>query len=117
MNIRRYLTCLLAVLITVQSVIVMADTHSLHQIGEEHIKFAHSPQSDADLTLTTELSDVSDHDIADCNHCCHCHGQNLVIPTNLSLKLSEFFPQKERPKGSINISPGVSPDLFRPPIS
>ena len=69
MNIRHFLTCLLAVLIAVQSMTAMADAHRFHQSGTDHLTFNHDHDSS-----DTSLADASSTFSQDCHHCCHCHG-------------------------------------------
>ena len=95
MNIRHYLTLLLAALIALQSVAAMADAHRFHQSGTEHLNFDHehdsAPADSAKKTSmeATKAADPASSVLQDCHHCCHCHGMTCLYlggqPDNLEL--------------------------------
>jgi hypothetical protein len=106
MNIRRYLTCLLAVLIAVQSVAAMADAHQFHQAETEHLTFNHEHDSTAAHSATkilmkaTNVADPASTFSQDCHHCCHCHGMTHLYlggnpdnlePTTLGKESSDYL--------------------------
>ena len=107
--IRHCVSYLLALLIALQSVIAMADTHRLYQAGTEHLEFDHSHQP-AD-TRNNSLS------LQDCNHCCHCHGQNSVVLTGTASHLAALLPGNRQANCQANLTSGIAPSLFRPPIA
>ena len=122
MNIRHYLTCLLALLIALQSVAAMADVHQLHQFGTEHLEFDHSHQSSAtdtqnDNLLAKQTPDQSGQSVYDCHHCCHCHGHGSVVLTGAASHLANLFSENGQADYQANLTSGIPPSLFRPPIA
>ena len=105
MIIRHYLTCLLALLIALQSVAAMADAHQFHQSGTEHLTFnhEHDPAATDPATNTsmkaTNVADPAATVSQDCHHCCHCHGMthlylggnpDNLIPITLGKERSDY---------------------------
>ncbi|MBK8971901.1 MAG: hypothetical protein IPM37_11200 [Hahellaceae bacterium] len=105
MIIRHYLTCLLALLIAVQSVAAMADVHRFHQSGTEHLTFNHAHDLAAADSATeismkaTNVADPASTVSQDCHHCCHCHGMthlylggnpDNLIPITLGKESSDY---------------------------
>ena len=88
MNIRHYLTLLLAALIALQSVAAMADAHRFHQSGTEHLTFNHEHELAADSAkkISMKAANVADPEssaLQDCHHCCHCHGTAQFLDGSL----------------------------------
>ena len=122
MNIRHYLTCLLALLIALQSVAAMADVHQLHQSGTEHLEFDHSHQSTAtdthnDNLLAKQTPDQRGQSVYDCHHCCHCHGHGSVVLIGATSHLADLFSENGQADYQANLTSGIPPSLFRPPIA
>lgn len=122
MNIRHYLTCLLALLIALQSVAAMADVHQLHQSGTEHLEFDHSHQSTAtdthnDNLLAKQTPDQPGQSVYDCHHCCHCHDHGSVVLIGATSHLADLFSENGQADYQANLTSGIPPSLFRPPIA
>lgn len=120
--IRLYLTCLLALLIAVQSVTAMADVHKFHQSGTEHVEFNHSHQSTAsdtqnDSQLAKQAADPLSQSAYDCHHCCHCHGHGSVILAGAASHVAALFSGNGQADFQANLTSGIPPSLFRPPIA
>ncbi len=80
--IKRSIPWLMIILIALQSVGAMADVHSAHQSGMEHLTFEHEhehehaqPHSSPDAH--PEAASLTDASQYDCHHCCHCHGAHF----------------------------------------
>jgi hypothetical protein len=76
---RRYLSCFLAMLIALQSVVVMADAHQLHQLSSEHQRSGDvrglmdvSSMTDVELNKQSEASRQLNSSPENCHHNCHC---------------------------------------------
>lgn len=120
--IRLYLTCLLALLIAVQSVTAMADVHKFHQSGTEHVEFNHSHQSTAsdtqnDSQLAKQAADPLSQSAYDCHHCCHCHGHGSFVLTEVASHLTVLFSESGQVGYQANLTSVIPPSLFRPPIA
>lgn len=80
--IRHYLKYLLATLIALQSVVVMADVHQVHQSGVEHLTLEHEHRQNVQFQLTgvdRQTQDPGSIEQLDCHHCCHCHGSSHLF--------------------------------------
>ncbi len=111
---RHYVTYLLVLLIAVQSVANVGDIHTSHQSGTEHVEFNHSHQSPADLN-DYEL-DKRGQLSFDCHHCCHCHSHSTIFLTGAFSHLSAIFLINAKGDYFANLTCGIPPSLFRPPI-
>lgn len=118
--IRHYFTCLLAVLIALQSMTAVADVHQFHQSGTQHLEFNHSHQP-TDIQdnnkLAKQAPDKPAQSPYDCHHCCHCHGHGSVILAGADLHVGTLFSGKGQAEYHVNLTSGVPPSLFRPPIA
>lgn len=118
--IRHYLTCLLALLIALQSVNTMADAHQLHQSGTEHLEFDHShqpPDTEVYNQLTKQAPEKPDQSLYDCHHCCHCHGHGSVILAGAASHVAALFSGNGQADFQANLTSSIPPSLFRPPIA
>ncbi|MFY0700994.1 MAG: hypothetical protein JXR04_09230 [Bermanella sp.] len=70
---------LMIVLIALQSIGSMADTHSAHQSGVEHLEFEHAHDNTEPLSASHDTGTQTDFD---CHHCCHCHGAHSSFITS-----------------------------------
>lgn len=109
----------LIALITLQSVIAMADGHQVHQSGASRFDVSLDQQDDSDYenSRLEKFDRLSPSDPHDCDHYCHCHGvacaavvsnyvHNILAAPMLAVVGYElFFPT----------DPPFSP--FRPPIA
>jgi len=82
MMIRHAITYLMIALITVQSVVAVADAHQLHQSGTEHLTFEHDHdqlienlQPEQKINIDNPAGGTN----LDCHHCCHCHGTGHIF--------------------------------------
>lgn len=99
-------------LIALQSVGSLADAHSAHQSGIEHLVFEH----DHDQNEPVQTNDDKDTDKAfDCHHCCHCHGahSNFINAHSHLIAIYSRSPQHSYHKPLAIIQSVQS--LFRPP--
>ena len=116
---RYHLTCFLALLIALQSVLVIADTHELSQIDSVHVepKHAHELFSSKDKSHIYEQKGATfEQFFDDCQHCCHCHGHASLVLSNANLQIHSILQGKEIVDYEFNYSSRHSPSLFRPPI-
>lgn len=107
---------LMIILIATQSVWSMADAHSAHQSGLEHLEFEHQHDDAHPAKQGIEKStlDASQADF-DCHHCCHCHGAHSSFITSFYASVSLFgqSPQHSFTKPlELTQQPSV---FFRPP--
>ena len=118
--IRRAISYLLITLIALQSVVAMADAHQLHQTGTEHLEFEHSHQpgdTESDKQLSKQASEKSGQPLYDCHHCCHCHGHGSVVLIGATSHLADLFSENGQADYQANLTSGIPPSLFRPPIA
>ena len=118
--IRHCVSYLLALLIALQSVIAMADTHRLYQAGTEHLEFDHShwpADTRNNSQLAKQTANQPSLSLQDCNHCCHCHGQNSVVLTGTASHLAALLPGNRQANCQANLTSGIAPSLVRPPIA
>lgn len=101
-------------LVLLQSFVVVADAHKLHQSSNEHqTTFDHVGDDAGDVvTASTSTSNA-----LDCQHCCHCHSSmGSLLPASIpSLGLN-------KPHYSVHAYPHQLPSkmpssLYRPPIA
>jgi hypothetical protein len=104
----KWIPYFLLLLIALQSVMAMADTHQDHQseVGHETLE---NPRA----ALETPTS-MESNESADCQHCCHCHSPqlNLLSATafsNSDLSLKNFSEPGPRAHSKHLFS------LYRPP--
>ena len=97
----------------------MADVHSSHQSGNEHLTFNHQHNHDAQdaenksKNLNQQQTQNSDFD---CHHCCHCHGvHHHWIVTNLVLPQANHYKQTYLIQ-PYSLPPSPHENLLRPPI-
>lgn len=118
--IRRAISYLLITLIALQSVVAMADAHRLHQTGTEHLEFEHSHQpgdTESDKQLSKQASEKSGQPLYDCHHCCHCHGHGSMVLAVAASQLTALFSGHQKVPYRANLTMGIPPTLFRPPIA
>ena len=109
------LTVLLALLVLLQAVVAAADVHQYelasNTASETHDKQHHSDPCDS---LAPELA-ATDHNVADCEHCCHCHGSAVAALayriTPITIKYTNTL-EALAPEGPSRISER----FLRPPI-
>ena len=81
------LTYLLILLIAVQSVTSVWDSHQFHQSGTEHLTFEHSHEQSNNSSpdkLDVISNQQTDLNNFDCHHCCHCHGVAQIYLPNVN---------------------------------
>jgi hypothetical protein len=114
--IRSYVACLLALLIALQSVSAMAEAHELYKSGVDHLELDHFHGAyDSENAVDKSFPDSSSSLLSDCEHCCHCHGSVVLIGS--IFQLTEFALEKEQADYQFNLTSGIPPSLFRPPIA
>lgn len=74
---------LMIILIATQSVWSMADAHSTHQSGLEHLEFEHQHGDDHAQMVEQDNASSNNQSAFDCHHCCHCHGAHSSFITSL----------------------------------
>ena len=119
MIIRHYLSCLLALLIAMQSVVAVADVHQFHHSSIGHLEFDHShPSSATDTQNESQLAkQTPDQSAHDSHHCCQCHGHYFVVLIGTALHLADLFSENGQIAYLANLTSVISPSLFRPPIA
>jgi len=108
---------ILMLLVALQSVAGVWDSHQFHQSGSEHLTFEHSHEqsnnsSPDELKVTSNLQAKLDK--FDCHHCCHCHGVAQVYLPNVNENL---FSSSSRDKkfGYRNTYLSITPSQDNPP--
>jgi hypothetical protein len=115
--VRYFLTCLLAALIALQSVVAIADAYELHQSGTEYLELNHSQQSaDAknDNQLVKQSPDKPGQLQYDYHHC--CHGHVSMIPFDSSSHFANFS-ETRLVDYQANLTSFIPTSLYRPPIA
>lgn len=117
---RRALIYFLTTLIALQSVMVIADAHQLHQSGEDHLSFNHDHAVDDGSMIAVESDKRLDALIGavghDCHHCCHCHGVSAAFLAGSALHVFvesavNFLPSYRFSYASIHNSPDNPPPI------
>ncbi len=116
--IRHYFICLLAVLIASQSIVAIADTHSHPQSGKGYSEHSHSGYLDNEESSSTqEISKELTPSIYDCHHAGHCHGHTVAVLSATIPGLIMLHSKQTLPSYIANLTSGIPPSLFRPPIA
>ena len=113
MNLRT-LTYLLLLLMTFQSAAGLADMHTAHQSGFEHLSFE-DHQHGNDGRYTDSIP--PENGVRDCHHCCHCHGYNtpaIIIAFDRFCTTKSTSPVPEYPDKTL---PDKFESFLRPPIA
>ncbi len=119
---RTWVSCLLALLVAMQSVIAMAADHQIHATENQHVVY-----SELDRHVSTHQSSHCENDNAqfendnetdsllsafDCPHCCHTHTD---LSDNFSQTLGDFLESGNSNYQFTDLSFLTTPD-HRPPI-
>ncbi|MFT5591694.1 MAG: hypothetical protein ACI8SR_000049 [Oceanicoccus sp.] len=108
---------LMIILIATQSVWSMADAHSGHQSGLEHLEFKHE-HNDAhaeNANSQTDSKTLDNQADFDCHHCCHCHGAHSSFITSFYSSAS-IFGQSPQHSFTNQLELAQQPrTFFRPP--
>jgi len=118
LKLKRYIACLLVLVIALQSFAAVADIHQLSQpAGQQHIEFNH----DHSLPSPPEAQQADETplaiDLTDCHHCCHCHSTAQFFPSSTALHIGTVHTSQHPSEYTfINLSRYSPPDL-RPPIA
>ncbi len=114
----RFLTYLLLALMAVQSVTAMADVHSAHQTGVEHLSFdAHDHENQDGYDHNSKHGHAEFFDEPDCHHCCHCHGHTTTAILAVSLSIHSLDNPYILSAYLADIAPEPLANFLRPPIS
>jgi hypothetical protein len=106
---------LMIILIATQSVWSMADTHSGHQSGVEHLEFEHSHKDSHNENTAVNQGSSSQQTDFDCHHCCHCHGAHSSFITSL-YSTTSVFGQSPQHSFANQLALAQQPNaFFRPP--
>ena len=110
---------LMIILIATQSVWSMADAHSAHQSGLEHLEFDHVELEHRhdDHAQMTEQNNASSNNQAgfDCHHCCHCHGAHSSFINSL-YSSNAIFGQSPQHSFTNQLELAQQPNgFYRPP--
>ncbi|MGR6872411.1 hypothetical protein ACU6U9_08900 [Pseudomonas sp. HK3] len=104
---------LMIILIATQSVWSMADAHSTHQSGIEHLEFEHQHDTDhADKKAPDNRHNQTEFD---CHHCCHCHGAHSSFITSFYSSSSLFGQSPQHSFANHLVLTKQPAVLFRPP--
>ncbi len=116
--IKRWILIFVTVLIALQSVGAVIDSHQLHQSGQEHLSFEH----DHEKELVDKISDSEtkvksvDNSPYDCHHCCHCHGASNLYVSAFHSHFLLVSHQKKTFDYLLNLPSIILNPAFRPPI-
>lgn len=111
----RAFTYLLLLLMTFQSAAGLADIHTAHQSGLEHLTFEdHQHLEDEHHGDSVVQSENGERD---CHHCCHCHGHStpaivITIDRIFMAKSSSLIPDYVD-----KATPDTFATFLRPPIA
>ncbi|MFY0641158.1 MAG: hypothetical protein JXR16_08945 [Bermanella sp.] len=116
---KRGIQWLMIILIATQSVWSMADVHSNHQSGFEHLEFDHvelEHRHDDHTQITAQDKASSSNQTSfDCHHCCHCHGAHSSFITSL-YSSNAIFGQSPQHSFTNQLELAQQPNVFyRPP--
>ncbi|GAA3916996.1 hypothetical protein [Litoribacillus peritrichatus] len=121
--VRFWSTCLLALLVAMQSVFAMAVDHQVHMTESQHIVFSevdeqalsHESSHCENKNLKSEKDKESDSLLStlDCPHCCHTHTN---LSDNFSPAQVDFLDNGNSNYIFTDLSFLISPD-HRPPRS
>ncbi|MFL0799434.1 MAG: hypothetical protein K6L81_03325 [Agarilytica sp.] len=112
-----WLTYILVILVTLQSIATFADAYEFHQSNKERLSFNDVSLNSEAPEPTINKTELLEEQERDCNHCCQCHGHGC--PAILVRSLN-FTLQKTRSDISTyreNTSSEIINSLLRPPIS
>ena len=126
---KRLLARTLMLIISLQSVMAVADVHQMHQSGLRHLNFQHHHHNSHDSaykSLSTVSKSNSNVDIIDvdsktqlrfdCHHCCHCHGvHHHWMVTSLDIMAPINSVESATPF-HIELPNSPPESLLRPPI-
>ena len=115
----RLLFYVVLILMTTQSVGAMADVHSLHQTGTEHLNFSdgHEHLEPIEQHLGDLESAEHSEQSWDCHHCCHCHGHSCFA---VVMSATDYIPPLDSSSAALNkdsIKLEAYRRIFRPPIA
>jgi len=111
----RTLTYLLLLLMTFQSAASLADIHSVHQSGLEHLTFEDHQHTEAEHHMDSiNHSENGEHD---CHHCCHCHGYSTPAITFVFESIYAAKSSSPVPHYLDKTVPDTFETFLRPPIA
>lgn len=100
---------------TLQSAVSLADIHTAHQSGLEHLSFeGHQHTEDDHHSNSHELSQTGE---CDCHHCCHCHGHSTPGIIITFEHLDSDKSSSPAPDYSDKAFPDTFETFLRPPIT
>jgi len=106
----------LAILMIFQSIIAVYDTHEDYHYYADNLGVSHEHNHKANKSNLQVAKDSVQHP-NDCHYNSHCHGHNLATLA-LTSYVSDTAPKIQNLSNYIaNITSGVPPSLFRPPIA
>ena len=113
----RAFTYLLLLLMTFQSAAGLADIHTAHQSGLEHLTFEDHQHTETEDDHFVDFHNQFESDERDCHHCCHCHGHStpaiiIAVDRIFMAKSSSLIP--DYPDKTI---PDTFETFLRPPIA
>lgn len=100
---------------TLQSAAGLADIHTAHQPGFEHLSYADTLHTQDEQHAVS--GDLSSHDEHDCDHCCYCHGHftaAIALASDRSYFGKSISPV---PEYFDKAFPDTSDTFLRPPIA
>lgn len=112
----RHLIIILLALMSLQSLMAMADAHQYHEQSSQHVDTSHTALTDTSgFDTHIDVHTTLKAELDGCNHCCHCHGGGLGV---LNAYSRHYLPSPNQTIGSRDsvstiVRPSSSP--FRPP--
>lgn len=98
--------------LSIQSVAVVIDLHVPHQTDLEHLAIDHENDSHATIQIS---NDENSNFLIDCNHCYHCHGDNVNSLLPAKLELTPLYVHSDFANISNNFKFSHLFRLLRPP--
>lgn len=116
----RWVSYILAIIVSVQAYAAMTDVYHSHQSQEESLETKHQHQDAVEKTSQISSSNSSSsNDVTnafDCHHCCHCHSCHTHILIRESFPSAQSLSYNSNPRGNVNSAQiGILSQPYRPP--
>lgn len=100
---------------TFQSAAGLADIHTAHQSGLEHISYDDHQHNEDEQHIV--LDDKTNQEVPDCHHCCHCHGHSTPSIVLALDRIDSVKSSSPVPAYLDKVFPETFETFLRPPIA